>query len=968
MLRNISQQVLPNDAEQSELEEVLAGQLSERRNRSIQAILNYLPHLAPHINDVVRDDCLSIFCTRESQANLVDFATGRCWYTADPKSEVAEEIAAFQQCAYRIALNEEELPKGPDSIQQRGVPFISPQAWQMHRNAGRSLPEHVPLMLMFGMGLGYQLEVLSQQHDVDCWLIYEPLEDVFNASLYAFDWDVFLSRCVEQGKQVYLQIGNNAETLDADLLALKEAHGLEHAWVYRHYSHPQMDALYQYVVSAYYRWDDLMAGRIEVHPFGHLWDEVSPRAVPVEYLATADIAVDELQQRWQQAKMQYAQNMAVFSEYYPQIAEGFFQYRPQAWHLFLDDQLQWNLFHEGRGVSLYGRNPEGESDAHFEHFQNFPNKDDVLLNVTGGKLAHYGHFRFVRELRQLFTDKGAKTEKLPERVNCMVLFGMALGYQLRDLLEATQINHLYLCEPNHDFFYASLYVLDWREILERVDETKSSLFLNLGDDGSNLMSDLLSQFYRIGPYNIVNTYIYPVYHHPVMQQAAFDLRHEFKVVVSMGEYVDHVRYGLSHMKGCFERELVHMARADVAKTMADYNDYPVVIVGNGPSLDHCIDFLKANRDRFILISCGTALKPLYVSGITPDFHAEVEQNFNTYSWISSIKDPDWLKKITMLTISGVHPDTASLFGATAMAFKNGEASAHAYQQAPFFPEDEFLSVNHAYPTVSNAALSMALTMGFKNLYLMGVDLGYRQIGKHHSSLSDYYVKDAAGQTKETYDYVREHGLQTVRGNFADFVFTKHEFSVSAKSLSRALASFPTATCHNCSDGAAIDGAIPLPLSALELPEQDQKPSYIVQKLMSDAFADPAECARRAAPFADKFSEEQLAEDMASMLEWLDEQAPDSREALDKMIHEQRQRIEITYLNQNSLFYYLYWGSMSYVSSLLIKMANLSNDEEACMDVVREGLEIWKRYLRESFEDYRQDPDRVERTPAFNPNW
>ena len=49
------------------------------------------------------------------------------------------------------------------------------------------------------------------------------------------------------------------------------------------------------------------------------------------------------------------------------------------------------------------------------------------------------------------------------------------------------------------------------------------------------------------------------------------------------------------------------------------------MVGNGPSLDLLLDFLKENEKNCIIFSCGTALKPLKTHGVKVDFQIEVER-------------------------------------------------------------------------------------------------------------------------------------------------------------------------------------------------------------------------------------------------------------------------------------------------------------------------------------------------------
>ncbi len=52
---------------------------------------------------------------------------------------------------------------------------------------------------------------------------------------------------------------------------------------------------------------------------------------------------------------------------------------------------------------------------------------------------------------------------------------------------------------------------------------------------------------------------------------------------------------------------------------------PVLLVGNGPSLDSHVNFIRQHQADSIIISCGTALSSLAKVGIKPDFHVEMER-------------------------------------------------------------------------------------------------------------------------------------------------------------------------------------------------------------------------------------------------------------------------------------------------------------------------------------------------------
>src|SRR5690606_16054266 len=83
----------------------------------------------------------SIFCTGKGELNIVDFATGRVWYSDSPFSEVADEVAEFCQLAPFV-----NVEQSSESIKND---------WPTE-----PLPANVDIIIMFGLGLGYQLNEL----------------------------------------------------------------------------------------------------------------------------------------------------------------------------------------------------------------------------------------------------------------------------------------------------------------------------------------------------------------------------------------------------------------------------------------------------------------------------------------------------------------------------------------------------------------------------------------------------------------------------------------------------------------------------------------------------------------------------------------------------------------------------------------------------------------------------------------
>lgn len=69
------------------------------------------------------------------------------------------------------------------------------------------------------------------------------------------------------------------------------------------------------------------------------------------------------------------------------------------------------------------------------------------------------------------------------------------------------------------------------------------------------------------------------------------------------------------------------------------SDVPAIICSAGPSLDKNIQFLKAKRNNFVLISVATALKTLLANKITPDFVIAIDPEEITLQFFELQNDP-----------------------------------------------------------------------------------------------------------------------------------------------------------------------------------------------------------------------------------------------------------------------------------------------------------------------------------------
>jgi len=239
-----------------------------------------------------------------------------------------------------------------------------------------------------------------------------------------------------------------------------------------------------------------------------------------------------------------------------------------------------------------------------------------------------------------------------------------------------------------------------------------------------------------------------------------------------------------------------------------YTDYPVFIIGSGPSLDNDIDFIRKFQDKAIIIACGTGLDTLYHAGIKPDFYVVTERVPEIMQAINIIPDEKFFCDITLLTTEVCHPYVVKKFKQQAIFGKNNEILIR-YINDNYLSHSPIQEINFINPLVGNMGVAGAAYLGFRKLYLFGIDNG-KKIGQEriHSKFTllynEYGYHDSEGkcETKET-----------SRGNFDGLCETNKEYLISAANISNIIKIFrekdETFTCYNCSDGVKITGTIPL---------------------------------------------------------------------------------------------------------------------------------------------------------------
>jgi hypothetical protein len=545
----------------------------------------------------------------------------------------------------------------------------------------------------------------------------------------------------------------------------------------------------------------------------------------------------EMQQINLQTEVQFQQNLAFFKTARPDLYNQFAKYTPETLRLLYTNDGYLNLVnYKHNNIPVYRENPVSHMHKTLERYLQKPTDFKCNAASSAGILTEKSvHLTAANSTADLLgTLPLEATRKLPASVNFMVMVGIGLGYQLQGLLEATQIRHMCIIEPQADIFYASAHAIDWQPIFQHFSQEGHTLELIIGKDHNTYIQQFNLYISRIGAFNAVNPFIFHHLTSNALQKSVHDffariMQHQMNAL----GYFDDEQVGLAHtIKNTLKHTPILHRHAVLSKK---YLNKPAFIVANGPSLDMAVEFLQKNQGKAIIFSCGTALGSLKKIGIKPDFHIEMERTKPVIEWITSSTDEKDRKDVILLALNTVHPQVFELFEKKGLAMKANDVGTHYLTQ--YIKQDkQMINFSNCNPTVGNCALAYVNALGFKDVYLFGLDFGFSAGEQHHSKFSKHYeVKKSEEHTLHLYKPDKE-GNPTVPGNFGGEIIATPVYKRAILIAEDVLKSNKAMHCYNTSRGALIRGAEPLPIDEIALKTKPFNKKQYATKLFSSHFS------------------------------------------------------------------------------------------------------------------------------------
>ncbi|SFR42102.1 Protein of unknown function DUF115 [Marinobacter gudaonensis] len=502
-------------------------------------------------------------------------------------------------------------------------------------------------------------------------------------------------------------------------------------------------------------------------------------------------------------------NLAYFQKYRPEIFQYFSDYQPTHCELVItpgrDDV---DLVDSGRSVYRhlaceYSRNEVSRFLDDYPPERPLQSMEPPFLKPSED--ARFAS-RYVRESasESSLTPESFRGYFRGKSFPCVIFLGCGLGYHIEALVEKAELIDAVVFEPDPDRFALTLFTVDWEEICKKFRQKGRSISFCLSTDPSEdnirrVLSSKVAEMVPLYPYlctyfnHLANVDLYRI---------AREVERDLPVVgANWGSY----DFELRGFRNVYHN--LNLRGAYLKPYLGSESHLPVAIVGSGPSLDDRIESLKKNRDKVVIFSAGTGLRALLSHGVRPDFHVELDADYMIYEMLTDIRESYGLDGIELLCTVSVNPLVPPLFERSSFYFSN-----EYYIPALLGLHAD--AIPGCTPTCTNAALAIAFSIGFRNLYLFGTDYGYVDKQRHHSMYSVYGEKSASEFAtrfrSETEAQTEARPKFEVEGVNNRTVITQSDYYTAKRSvenyLQDRLKQGLTFSVRNCSDGAVIEGA------------------------------------------------------------------------------------------------------------------------------------------------------------------
>lgn len=504
----------------------------------------------------------------------------------------------------------------------------------------------------------------------------------------------------------------------------------------------------------------------------------------------------------------FEKNARTFREFVPHVVDRIEKHKPISKLVYLDNGEPSIQFGE---KTIYENGAITEARDQVEKYSTYTSRL-TIGNFDEGEMDPHARPAFAK-MRERFGNAGFRISSQPTRDDSyfLIVVGVGLAQHLDAIVERTKCRVLVLVEPNVDLIHQSWYVYDWRPLIENMIE-RGGIEFEVGTVVSNTVANLHTLFRQYNPTGFDGTTVFRHYQTSITSEIEREFTDNIgTALMGLGFFQDEV-----NMIGQTYKNLEH-GKTRLVRRQSEQPGIPCMIVGNGPSLDKLLPTIRENADNAVIFACGSAITILVENDIKPDFWIMTERVKDVLTMVQETSEIFDLKQVTFIGSSTVYPGVTDYFDDYILFLRPGLSTA------PLFMTRNDQVVTIPDPLAANSGVSVALHLGFREFYFLGVDAGSKFKDRGHAKGGYYAGRD---------DHIKELPLPGP-ANFGGTVWTTPVLQWSRENIEKLIAISPGRTFYNLSDGARIKGATPLHYKAAKFSAPKTPKEETVKKLTTN---------------------------------------------------------------------------------------------------------------------------------------
>lgn len=386
----------------------------------------------------------------------------------------------------------------------------------------------------------------------------------------------------------------------------------------------------------------------------------------------------------------------------------------------------------------------------------------------------------------------ASADTYMNRVHKIIFLGVGLGLHLPNIITKLNPQVIFIKETNLETFRLSLFVTNYKELAKQ-----SILNFSITDNEIEERANFIPFLDKGNNYNLHMKHI------PFIENYQLDLQRLQSHVLSQS----YVNYGYSAILLRFINSPRYLAQGysflNVNKCYQDniFSKKPVLLLFSGPSTSKNLDWIQANRDRFILVSALSTCKLLRRVNIVPDIVIHIDPGENSALLFEGIDAKEYFKDAMILLASNVDEATVQKFD---------RSHIHFIEQGTLYKKG-FGKLSA--PSVGEYTYCLFLIFGATHLFMLGIDLALdNETLQTHGDFHPFQNKGEYNDKNASLDPTAS--IEFVKGNFLEKVATLSAYTISIHQVEIFTKMIKQDYHHvyNLSNGAYLEGCEPLHFS------------------------------------------------------------------------------------------------------------------------------------------------------------